>query len=313
MTNAEIVHALDEAALRVFAEKGSQGEVSVPQQGQANALKVRRIMQLTRDLTRGDVAELRILDLACGEGVYAIEAGLRGGQVVAIDGRTERMDEGAAIARRLGLSRIRFEQGDIRHVTFATHGQFDVVYCLGILYHLDGPDVFRVLEHVRDLARQLVIIDTHIALEADATAEYQGRRYGGSRHREHGDTDSDATRRGRVLMSLDNTFSFWFTRADLIRLLIDLGFTTVMEIHGPLEPGKPANRVTLAATTGARVAVSAYPWINGLSEDTIAATVAAAPAASRPQGRPPRQRLGLGRLVNGVLRRGVGVELRRAR
>jgi SAM-dependent methyltransferase len=313
MMNAEIVHALDEAALRVFAEKGSQGEASVPQQGQANALKVRRIMQLTRDLTRGDVAELRILDLACGEGVYAIEAGLRGGQVVAIDGRTARMDEGAAIARRLGLSRIRFEQGDIRHVTVATHGQFDVVYCLGILYHLDSLDVFRVLEHVRDLARQLVVIDTHVALEADAAAEYQGRRYRGSRHREHGDTDSEATRRGRVLMSLDNTFSFWFTRADLIRLLVDVGFTTVMEIHGPLEPGKPANRVTLVATTGARVAVSAYPWINGLSEDAIATAVAAASGASRPQERPSRQRRGLGGLVNGVLRRTVGVELRRAR
>jgi SAM-dependent methyltransferase len=310
MSVGEVVRVLDDDALRVFAEKGTQGETSVPQPGNANAVKVRRIMQVTRDLTAKDFAELRVLDLACGEGVYAIEAGLRGADVVAVDGRTERMDQGAAIARRLGLDRVRFEKGDVRHVTRATHGAFDVVYLLGILYHLDASDVFGVLENVHDLARRLVVIDTHVAVQPDAEVEHDGRRYGGSRHREHEDADSESVRRARVLMSLDNTFAFRFSRSALVRLLVDVGFTAVLEAHGPLEPGKPDNRVTLVATKGERVAVSAYPWINGATEDEIAASLAPERKEARP-GRAATARRGFGPLVNGALRRTLGVELRR--
>jgi SAM-dependent methyltransferase len=304
------VHPLDAAALRVFAEKGREGERDYPQLGNANAVKVRRVIQLTRDLAAKDFPELRILDLACGEGVYAVEAGLRGAHLTAVDGRTERMDYGAAIARRMGLSAVRFEQLDIRHVTRATHGTFDVVYLLGVLYHLDTPDVFSVLENVRALSHGLVVIDTHVALEPDCEAEHRGRRYAGTRCREHGDTDSDPERRARLLMSLDNTFSFWFAKNDLVRLLVDIGFSGVLEAHAPLEPGKPKDRVTLVATAGRKVAVSTYPWVNGLTEDAIAASLGSEVPGSLQPPPPhwPRRCFGL---VNRVLRQTMGIEMRR--
>jgi SAM-dependent methyltransferase len=309
MSLGEVVHDLDEETLRVFAEKGIPfGEVR--QVGHTDAVKVRRIMQLTRDLTAKDFTDLHVLDLACAEGLYSIEAGLRGADVVAIDGRTERMDKGRAIVQRLGLDRVRFEQGDIRRVTPATHGTFDVVYFLGILYHLDAPEVFGVLANLRDLARGLVVIDTHIALCPDAQAEHRGHRYAGWRYREHGEADPEAARRGRVGASLDNAFSFWFAKGDLIRLLVDIGFTAVLEAHAPLEPGKSADRITLVATRGTPVAVSAYTWINGLTEDAIAALVS--PRRDEPAEVPsPHKQLGFRSLVNGMLRRTLGVELRR--
>ena len=43
------------------------------------------------DLTTNPIEQVSVLDLACGEGVYAIEAALRGATVLAIDARTERM------------------------------------------------------------------------------------------------------------------------------------------------------------------------------------------------------------------------------
>ena len=171
MATSEVVHPLNARALRIFAEKGSQGGPEIVQQGNANAVKVRRVMQLTRDLVTKRFDELRILDLACGEGVYSIEAALRGAEVVAIDGRNERMDEGSRIASEAGLSRLTFEMNDIRRVSRATHGVFDVVYFLGILYHLDADDACAVLENIRGMLTGFIVIDTHIALKGDLEIE----------------------------------------------------------------------------------------------------------------------------------------------
>ena len=94
----EFVRELDADALALFARKGWEAGPGAPQTGEANGVKVRRIMQLTRDLARRPFEALRILDLGCGEGVYAVEAGLRGAHVVALDARTLRMSLGAACA-----------------------------------------------------------------------------------------------------------------------------------------------------------------------------------------------------------------------
>ena len=121
--------------------------------------------------------ELRILDLGCGEGVYAIEAGLRGAEVLALDARTQRMDQGAACAARHGLTNVRFVRRDVRDATREAFGSFDVVYLLGLLYHLDAPDVFRVLENVYDLCTGMLVIDTLISLIAEIQVEWQGQAY----------------------------------------------------------------------------------------------------------------------------------------
>lgn len=85
-------------------------------------------------------------------------------------------------------------------------------------------------------------------------------------------------------MSLDNALAFRFTGSDLVRLLV--------------------------ATKGERVAVSAYPWINGITEDAIAASLARGRTEPRPAPAASARR-GFGPLVNGALRRTLGVELRR--
>lgn len=263
------VFRFDEKWLRSFSAKGKEGGPGVPQAGDANGVKVRRVLQVTEDLAPGSMKELRILDAGCGEGVYAIEAALRGAHVVALDVRTERMSRGAACAEEHGLSNLGFRQEDIRAVRGESHGEFDVVYLLGILYHLDTPDVFHVLENLHALCRRFMIVDTFISLSAEDEAEHRGRRYVGRRVREHEDGDSAEARRARLLRSIDNTFAFRFTRESLGRLLGDVGFTSVYECIGPAEPFKPADRITLVAHQGSRVPVSTYPWINGLSEREI--------------------------------------------
>ena len=53
-----------------------------------------------------------------------------------------------------------------------------------------------------------------------------------------------------MLRSIDNTWSFRLTRASLLGVLHDVGFTSVLECHVPFEPGKAADRVTAAALEG---------------------------------------------------------------
>lgn len=269
----ESVRQLDDDALALFARKGKDGPLRVPQAGEANGVKVRRILQITRDLARRPFGELRILDVGCGEGVYSIEAGLRGANVLALDARTQRMDQGAACAARHGLTNVRFSKQDVREVRRATHGEFDVVYCLGLLYHLDVPDVFHVLENLFAVCTGMLVLDTLICVTADFEAAHRDHVYPGERCREHADEDSDELRRSRVLKSIDNTFSFRFTRESLVRALDDIGFSSVLECHAPLEPFKAKDRITVVALRGERVAISTYPWVNTKSEAEIEQTL----------------------------------------
>jgi len=99
---------LDPETLALFAAKGMPNGAGSRDTGNPNGVKVRRVMQITADLSGTPFPRLRILDLACGEGVYSIEAALRGAKVLGIDGRSERMDEEARATARLGLSNVRF-------------------------------------------------------------------------------------------------------------------------------------------------------------------------------------------------------------
>ena len=226
-------------------------------------------MQITRDFAGRPLAGLRLVDLGCGEGVYAIEAGLRGAEVLAVDARTQRMEKGAACAARHGLVNVRFVQDDVRRANRGTIGTFDVVYLLGLLYHFDSPDVFSVLENVYGLCAGMLVVDTLVSLTAEAQVEWRGQRYEGRRHREHDDADPDEVRRSRVLKSIDNTFSFRFTRRSLLRVLHAVGFTSVYECHVPLESDKAEDRITLVALRGVPVLLSTYPWVNHKSEAEI--------------------------------------------
>lgn len=310
--SSERFFPLDPNAIELFALKGTQDGGCPPQLGNANGLKVRRVMQLIRDFSKKPFDQLRILDLACGEGVYSIESALRGAQVKALDGRTERMSEGTKVAQRLGLKNLCFEQTDIRRVTISSHGSVDVVLFLGILYHLDQNDIVPVLKNIYEMCQQFVVIDTHIALRGTVNFQHDGRSYAGQQVREHSDDDPDAVRRSRLLSSLDNPLSFWFTKDSLFRMLKEVGFTSACECNVPLEPFKPADRITVIAAKGEPVIVSSYPWVKDKKEDEIERFLDDDLQAARQKygaGRPGVKRFAKC-IINRTLR-AFGIEIRR--
>ena len=140
-----------------------------------------------------------------------------------------------------------------------------------ILYHLDVPDSFHVLENLYTMCRQFTVIDSHISLNPEDEVHYKDRSYKGVWRREHQNSDPASVRKSKLLNSIDNTFSFWFTKDSLVTLLGDVGFTSVFECHAPLEPSKRDDRITLVACKGSPVKLSTYPWVNDKTEEEIRA------------------------------------------
>jgi hypothetical protein len=168
--------------------------------------------------------------------------------------------------------------------------------------------VFSVLKNIFEMCEQFLIIDTHIALQNRVKIEHEGRIYEGEYYREHDRSDSEAVRKSRLMASVDNPTSFWFTKESLYRLLRDVGFTSVCECSVPLEPFKPDNRITLIAARGGPVQVSSYPWVNGKTEADIERLVAE--DLRKSAGRRAGIRQFAGSVINGTLGT-FGLELRR--
>ncbi|OCJ65475.1 hypothetical protein A6U97_27865 [Agrobacterium tumefaciens] len=253
---------LDSVSLSFFSHKGV--EIGGAHTGNANGVKVRRIIQLISDFVSPQKENVRILDVACGDGVYAIEAALHGFDTVAFDARSTRLAGGEQCAERNNISNIQFLKKDLRSL-HDIEGRFDAILLLGILYHLTAEDVVKLLRDCVEKSN-IVIIDTHHSLGPDETFISNEEVYHGTSFREHEPGDDEQVRYNRVGASFGNSVSFQYTKESLVRLLLGTGFTTVVECLAPLEPGKPIDRVTLMAKKSEPVKLATYPWINGKNE-----------------------------------------------
>ena len=213
-------------------------------------IKLRRIVSIISDISRRSFADLRILDLACLEGLYAVELARHGAEVAAIEIREANIEKVRFVKDLLSLDRLRLYADDIRNLSRENHGTFDVVLCLGILYHLDAPDVFTFIEKMAEVCTMFAVIDTHISATADTSHVYKNRTYWGKQYQEHSPDSTQEERLKSLWASIDNVESFWPTRPSLYNMLTHAGFTSVYECHVPPETGKPPDRVTLVAIKG---------------------------------------------------------------
>ena len=205
--------------------------------------RVERVAQLVRDFARRPLNELRVLDLGAYEGGFAVELARQGAEVVAIEGREQHVEKARFTAEMLGLDRLEVRHGEVRALDQVEPDSFDVVLCLGVLYHLDAPDVVRVVGELARLCSGFAVIETQIGLSGRARVVDGDREYRGFTHSE------DITQPGA---SLDNLQSFWPTRASLLNLLANAGFTSVAECLVPVVAGLDVYRdhVTLVAVPG---------------------------------------------------------------
>jgi SAM-dependent methyltransferase len=230
--------------------------------------QLRRVIQVISDMTAHPLHTLRVLDLGCLEGLYAVELARRGAEVVGVEGREANLEKGVFVKGVLCLNNLTFVKDDVRNLSREKYGAFDVVLCLGILYHLDTPDVFTFLERIEEVTERLAIIDTHVCSEGAEFVTYRGRRYSGMRHREHAASSPLAERIAKAWASLDNQESFTLSRVSLYNLLAHVGFTSVYECHYPREMSKyELERVMLVAIKGQREGLVSAPLLNSLPDE----------------------------------------------
>jgi len=220
---------------------------------QGDEVKLRRILQIVSDAASEPLETIRLLDLACHEGIYAIEFARHGANVLGIEGRETHVEKAMFVKDALSLNNVAFVQDDVRNLSRDKYGSFDVVLCLGILYHLDVPDVFQFIERIGEVCDDIAIIDTLIAPGPTLSFTYDGTRYWGNRLSEgHKSSDSPEDKIKRYWASLDNVTSFLLSRTSLYCMLGRVGFTSVYECYIPPEPAKPIDRITLLAIKGRR-------------------------------------------------------------
>jgi SAM-dependent methyltransferase len=204
---------------------------------------------MVSDLSRKPFAASRVLDLASLTGDFAVECALRGAEVLGIEGRSSNLDRAI---QRVSLPNLRFVQDDVRNLSRDKYGEFDVVLCLGILYHLDEPDCFKLLESMAAVCTGLAIIDTHVGLTREERVEYNGHEYRGWRYTEYPHPPTSEEIEANTWGSLGNPRSFWLTRPSLVNAIVDAGFNSVYECQFPAWNDISADRVALAALKGTR-------------------------------------------------------------
>ena len=142
----QIEHYFDRTAADAWARLTSKAPVS----------GIRATVRAGRDRMRAtlldwlppDLHGRRVLDAGCGTGALAVEAAVRGADVVAVDlsptlvALAREWVPAEIAARAPGPGSVRFLSGDMLDPSL---GEFDHVVGMDSLIHYDEPDVLRVL------------------------------------------------------------------------------------------------------------------------------------------------------------------------
>lgn len=95
---------------------------------------------------------------------------------------------------------------------------YDVVICLGLLYHLTAKEQITILK--KAIGKE-VIIDTHMAIgsKEEISEGYKGNYY------KEGETMEQMLKNPKA--SSTTLKSFWFNESEFERMLIDIGFKSI--------------------------------------------------------------------------------------
>ncbi|HXG58687.1 MAG TPA: methyltransferase domain-containing protein [Thermoanaerobaculia bacterium] len=188
----------------------------------------------------GESERLRVLDLGALEGGLAFEMAREGWDTVGMEGRATNYEKCELIRRYFELDNLSFQHRDVKTLSRARDGDFDVILCCGLLYHLNDPVEF--LHTLRGVVtdRGFLFLDTHVApadpaatlnttpLSELVTIQNRGRSYEGRWARE--------PREGSVLdrewSAVSNEESLGLTHRSLIRAIYHAGFQSISELFG---------------------------------------------------------------------------------
>ena len=113
------------------------------------------------ELCGGSLKGHRVLDLGCNVGSWSLRAVEAGADfVLGVDGRDNHIEKANRRFKEAGIEadRYRFEQGNI--LALPPDPSFDIVLCLGVLYHVAKPvELFEVMAEAK-----LIVVDTEVSM-----------------------------------------------------------------------------------------------------------------------------------------------------
>jgi hypothetical protein len=120
-------------------------------------------MQMINDVVEKIVGEekgrLTLVDFACNWGGMAIDMALRGfARVAAFDFKEENIARATVLAAYMGANNVRFDVANVYKLPDRYHEGFDVVFNLGLLYHVTDP--VKLAQITYELTRRIAVFDT---------------------------------------------------------------------------------------------------------------------------------------------------------
>lgn len=105
--------------------------------------------------------EVDCLDIACNEGFYSVELAKRNARhVIGFDAKQINIEKANFVRDYFGYKNVEFFTEDIETIDIKKQGTFEIVFLLGLLYHVENPML--ILRKTRALTRGLCVIDTQV-------------------------------------------------------------------------------------------------------------------------------------------------------
>ncbi len=108
------------------------------------ALHVRFLVAVTPNL-----GGARILSIGCGDGRRELAMARHAGQIVGVDVSGVAIQRARQRADAMGIDNVEFHVEDVGEWKRNLRGQFDAVWCAGVLHHLSDPQIAAVLRSAR--------------------------------------------------------------------------------------------------------------------------------------------------------------------
>jgi SAM-dependent methyltransferase len=159
----------------------------------------------------GSLAGKRVLDLGCNAGYWslcAVEHGCR--YVLGVEGRQMYVDQANFVFEAKGIERERYEFrcGNVLDILAGDIGQFDVVFCFGLMYHVCKP--FELLESMSRVNSDVLVVDTSLTHRRGSVLEI--------RHEAIEDPTS----------AVDYELVMWPSRLAVLEMVRQFGYTAVV-------------------------------------------------------------------------------------
>ena len=192
-----------------------------------------------------DLRDLRVLEMGPLEGHHSVIIEKMGAREnIAIESRDDNLAKCQRIKQKYGLDRTTFLRGDIEKLSDGRErpqfsGRFDIIFCVGVLYHL--PEPAKALAWFASQA-DVLFLGTHYTEpneKADATYDHNGKTYRGKTFREDGIENP---------ISGMSPTSLWPYEGDLIKMIKDAGYSRVSVLGRDLLNNTP--HITVLADMG---------------------------------------------------------------